>query len=154
MHPSLLLLVHSQTQSVSWQLLHIGVLREYLAFEFRNPDIAWFDLERVIDDMVLLMTLVGNDFIPHSPSLDIGEGHIQLLFGMYKKLLPSFGGYVVDAGMVDFGRLESICRAVGEYEDEIFSERDVNEAAFERKRERRDRKGFGNSSTPAQIGTY
>ena len=84
--------VTRQTQHVTWQLLHISILREYISMSFANPALPWWDLERILDDMVLMLALVGNDFIPHSPSLDIGEGHIALLFELYQKLLPEMGG--------------------------------------------------------------
>lgn len=32
-----------------------------------------FDLERVIDDWILIGFLVGNDFIPHLPNLHIHQ---------------------------------------------------------------------------------
>ena len=38
---------------------------------------AWSG-ERAVDDFVLLTCVCGNDFIPHLPSLDIGDGAIDL----------------------------------------------------------------------------
>ncbi|KXJ17198.1 5'-3' exoribonuclease 2 [Exaiptasia diaphana] len=36
-----------------------------------------YDLERVIDDWILMGFLVGNDFIPHLPHMHIKQGHCQ-----------------------------------------------------------------------------
>jgi 5'-3' exoribonuclease 1 len=63
-----------------WQLLHICMLRDYLHLEFQTlePDIEEsgfaYDLERIVDDFVLLCYFVGNDFLPHLPTLDINTG--------------------------------------------------------------------------------
>ena len=38
-----------------------------------------WDLERLINDFVLVCALVGNDFLPHLPSLDISNGALDLL---------------------------------------------------------------------------
>ena len=50
------------------------------------------DLERVIDDFVFMTFLVGNDFLPHLPSLDISEGAFDRLFRTYKVTSSSSGG--------------------------------------------------------------
>jgi 5'-3' exonuclease len=43
-----------------------------------------YDGERVIDDFVLLTVMCGNDFVPHLPSLDIGEGAMDTLLKYYR----------------------------------------------------------------------
>ena len=59
-------------------------------------------LERVIDDFVFLTFLVGNDFLPHMPSLDIGEEAFALLFGIYRELYPLWRGeYLTRDGSID-----------------------------------------------------
>ena len=73
-------------------LLHVGLLREYLDQEFRGIADALpfeYDCERVVDDFVLLSMLVGNDFLPPLPTLDIAEGALNTLFATYRELLPS-----------------------------------------------------------------
>ena len=47
-----------------------------------------FDLERLINDFILVCALVGNDFLPHLPALDIYDGALDLLLAMYKEQLP------------------------------------------------------------------
>lgn len=43
------------------------------------------------DDWVLLLYLVGNDFIPHLPNLHIDKGGLPMLFTAYKQMLASPG---------------------------------------------------------------
>src|ERR1700685_3671835 len=58
--------------------LHVNILREYLEAEMFVPGMSFqFDLERAIDDWVFMCFFVGNDFLPHLPSLDIRENAID-----------------------------------------------------------------------------
>jgi len=76
-----------------------------------------FDLERVIDDWVFLVMLVGNDFLPHLPSLDIGEGALDVLFSLYKTLLPTLGDYLVAENAPHWDRVESVLQRLGNIEE-------------------------------------
>jgi 5'-3' exoribonuclease 2 len=84
------------------QCLHINILREYLSVEFSSltQTVTSFpyNFEKVIDDFVFLCFFVGNDFLPHLPSLDIRDGAIDFLLEVYKDLLPSMGDYITGEG--------------------------------------------------------
>lgn len=49
---------------------------------------------------------VGNDFLPHIPTLSIREGGIDALLFLYKKCLPLFGGYLTENGEINIMRID------------------------------------------------
>lgn len=51
-----------------------------------------YDIERIIDDWILMGFLVGNDFIPHLPHLHINHDALPLLYRTYMAILPELGG--------------------------------------------------------------
>ncbi len=105
-------------------LYQVGLMREYLDLEFRVIKTPFeYNLERIVDDFVFLAMLVGNDFLPHLPSLDIAEGALNMLFDTYKELLPQMGGYLNNAGEVDVQRLEVFLRKIASHEETILRER-------------------------------
>lgn len=108
-------------------MCRIPVLREYLAAEFSCFAGALpfgFDFERVVDDFVFLCFFVGNDFLPHLPTLDIRDGAIDFLYNVYKRILPSLGGYLTEpGGRVNLENVDVILAEVGAIEDEVFKRR-------------------------------
>ncbi|KAK5128119.1 hypothetical protein LTR08_004190 [Meristemomyces frigidus] len=104
--------------------LHVSVLREYLAVEMSVPGQPFrFDLERALDDWVFMCFFVGNDFLPHLPSLDIREDGIDTLIAIWRDNIPVMGGYVTKDGHVDLARAQTILEGLAKQEDAIFKRR-------------------------------
>jgi 5'-3' exoribonuclease 2 len=104
--------------------LDVAVLREYLAIELNLPNLPFaFDLERALDDWVFLIFFVGNDFLPHLPSLEIREGAIDTLLKIWKDELPRMGGYLTEHGTANKANVQIMLEGLAKREDEIFRRR-------------------------------
>uniref|UniRef100_A0A8C4F895 5'-3' exoribonuclease n=1 Tax=Dicentrarchus labrax TaxID=13489 RepID=A0A8C4F895_DICLA len=111
--------------------IRLCVLREYLARELTMASLPFpFDFERSIDDWVFMCFFVGNDFLPHLPSLEIREGAIDRLVNIYKDVVHKTGGYLTENGFVNLERVELIMQAVGVAEDNIFKKRKEDDVRF------------------------
>jgi 5'-3' exoribonuclease 1 len=117
-------------KSDTFQLLHLSVLRNYLQYEFQESyEKAGIpmDLEMVIDDFVLMCMLVGNDFIPHLPSMDIGEGGLDVMIELYKEVVPKRHGYFTDGmGGIRWSSFQILLARLSQIEPEIFEKRDAD----------------------------
>ncbi|CAI2324874.1 unnamed protein product [Caenorhabditis sp. 36 PRJEB53466] len=124
--------------------LRIPVLREYLEKELYMPNLPFeFNVERALDDWVFLCFFVGNDFLPHLPSLEIREGAIDRLIKLYKDMVYQMRGYLTKDGIPAMDRVEMIMSGLGKVEDEIFKRRQQQEERF-RENEKAKKARFGN----------
>eukprot|EP00668_Euglena_longa_P031704 GGOE01040947.1.p1 GENE.GGOE01040947.1~~GGOE01040947.1.p1 ORF type:complete len:922 (-),score=317.41 GGOE01040947.1:157-2703(-) len=120
----------TQRRQQSWrprlQLLSIPAVRAYFDFclspildDTRLP-LELRDRERLYDDLILLFCFVGNDFLPHLPSMRIQQNALGRCLTAYGELFRSLGGYLTEHGEIHLPRLQQLLdRLVGE-----FSERD------------------------------
>lgn len=109
----------------NFYLMHLCIVREYLELEFQElkEDGALefpFDLERVIDDFILMAFFVGNDFLPNLPNLHINEGALALMFKIYKTVLPKGGGYINEGGVINMDRLAILLEELSHVEYRFF----------------------------------
>lgn len=139
-----------ENQGKPLQRVSIPILREYLANEFAEclqPGRLPFpvSLERLIDDVVFMCFFVGNDFLPHLPSLDIRDGALDYLFNVYKRVLPTMGGFITNhGGAVDLSKVDIMLAEVGAIEDHVFAMKYQNEMRQkERQRQHRERVKLG-----------
>lgn len=78
---------------------------------------------RIVDDFVFMCMLVGNDFIPNLPHLDIADGAINSMFAVYKRLVPVWGGYLTDRHRLHPDRLELFLAELSQTEMKYFHHR-------------------------------
>lgn len=126
-------------------LLRIAVLREYLSYELRVdiPNAEW-SLTRAIDDWILLCFFVGNDFLPHMPSLEIREDAIPLVTTLWKQLVCSSGVYLTCNGEVNTEKVIKLTRMLAKVESHIFRKRRINE--LNRQSKRQNHSDYGSSA--------
>lgn len=132
--------------------LHVSVLREYLEAELYVPSQPFrFDLERALDDWVFMCFFVGNDFLPHLPSLDIRENGIDTLIAIWRDNIPYMGGYVTKDGHVDFSKAQLILDGLAKQEKAIFRRRRQTEERKEANAKRRKLDENNRSSSRQSI---
>ncbi|XP_034411151.1 5'-3' exoribonuclease 1 isoform X2 [Cyclopterus lumpus] len=123
-------------EETTFHLLHLSLMREYIDYEFselRNHIGSHYDLERIIDDWILMGFLVGNDFIPHLPHLHISHDALPLLYKTYIRSLPTMGGYLNENGHLNLRNFEKYMEKLAEFDREHFSEIFVDLKWFESK---------------------
>lgn len=106
-------------------LLHLCIVREYLELEFQDlkhdGTLSFpFDMERIIDDFILMAFFVGNDFLPNLPNLHINEGALALMFEKYKGVLRRLDGYINEHGVINLDRLSVLLDELADVEHKFF----------------------------------
>ncbi len=109
----------------NFYLMHLCIVREYLELEFqelKEDGVLEFpyDMERIIDDFILMAFFVGNDFLPNLPNLHINEGALALMFKKYKEVLPRLGGYINEHGVINLERLGILLDELSDVEHRFF----------------------------------
>jgi 5'-3' exoribonuclease 2 len=123
-------------------LCKIWVLREYLHKEFVTAN--WnmvpggYDLEKVIDDFVFMCFFVGNDFLPHLPSLQIRDGALDTLCALYVTHFHAIGGWIVDGGEVDLQRMSRFSGALATTEPGLLEKHASSEEHYLQGQRRRE----------------
>lgn len=122
----------------NFYLMHLCIVREYLELEFQElkeeGTLSFpFDLERVIDDFILMAFFVGNDFLPNLPNLHINEGALALMFKVYKTVLPKGGGYINEGGVINMSRLAILLEELSHVEYRFFEAESSDSSWFKAK---------------------
>lgn len=147
----------------NFYLLHLCIVREYLEMEFQelheNGTLAFpFDLERVIDDFILMAFFVGNDFLPNLPGLHINEGALANMFKIYKSVLPKCDGYINEDGVINMPRLDKLLTELSKlelvsFESDVSDEKWFASRQMEKKLEAKNGAGHKNTRSGQLVIT-
>lgn len=130
-----------------FQFLHLSVLREYLDQWLFTENLEFeYDFERVIDDWVFLCFFVGNDFLPHLPTLEIRENALDLLTKIYKDVYPRVG-YLTSNGELLLDRVEPLVSEIAKLEDQIL----INRLRKQTEKDERDKSRKRNNKSDLEI---
>lgn len=127
-------------ENTNFYLMHLSLLREYLDLEFGSLKESLpfeYNLEKIIDDFILLAIFVGNDFLPHLPGLHIHEGALTLMFGIYKRVLVKAGGYINEEGTINLPRLQMVFDELKDFERDQFESEFADSAFYKGKQARK-----------------
>ncbi|CAK9827029.1 5'-3' exoribonuclease 1 [Anthophora retusa] len=106
-------------------LFHLSLLRDYINHEFssiREKLSFPYELEKIIDDWILMGFLIGNDFIPHLPNLHIEHGALSVLYQVYMDVLPTLDGYLNEMGTLRLDRFEKFMERLSHFDLMHFSD--------------------------------
>ena len=115
-----------------FEILEVGCLREMIELQFDGifdvPDDASKEQrdernERFVDDFVFACMLIGNDFLPQIPHLDILDGSLDLSFMTYQAIAPMMKGFITDKNQIHLPRFELLARALAAHEFKYFLRR-------------------------------
>ncbi|XP_018025954.1 5'-3' exoribonuclease 1-like, partial [Hyalella azteca] len=114
------------TEETTYLWLHLSLLREYINHDFEDISHKLsfkYDLERIIDDWVFMLFVLGNDFIPRLPIMHIDNDVLPELFDAYKSVMPELDGYLNEAGILNLPRFQKFMAKLAKFDYEKFLER-------------------------------
>lgn len=125
-------------------LLHISLVRDYLEEEFSTlgDEISFeYDFERILDDFVLILYVIGNDFLPNLPDLHLNKGAFPLLLHTFKEAMRRTDGYLNEKGKINLKRLSTWLDILSIFELENFEEGAIDVEWFNKQLDNVSRKG-------------
>lgn len=79
-----------------FEVIHFETLRQYLRMEFAEcqSEMSFeYDMDHICDDWVVLMTLIGNDYVPGLPNFHADHNVLTIIYDAYKTVLKTSNGW-------------------------------------------------------------
>ncbi|QLL34535.1 hypothetical protein HG536_0G03970 [Torulaspora globosa] len=121
--------VAKSLESQNFYLLHISLLREYMQLEFQEiaDELQFeYDFERILDDFILVMFVIGNDFLPNLADLHLNKGAFPVLLQTFKEALLHLDGYMNEHGEINLKRLGVWLEYLSQFELTNFEQSDID----------------------------
>jgi 5'-3' exonuclease len=104
-------------------IIDIPLFAVKLAQDMINKDnISDITKNKLIKDYVFLCFLLGNDFMPHFPSLNIRTNGIDILLNIYNKVNENGKDYLINNNSINWKSLRKIVEILSSIEENLFKE--------------------------------
>lgn len=103
-----------------------------------------YNINRIIDDFLLIFFFVGNDFLPRVYCFDIRQGTVEVLIDSFKEFLKNTKSYVSDCGKINWESFSNLMLLLSKFEI-IALERRADEMKAELKSNELDDASLRNS---------
>ncbi|CAD27049.1 RIBONUCLEIC TRAFFICKING PROTEIN 1 (5'3'exoribonuclease) [Encephalitozoon cuniculi GB-M1] len=100
--------------------VNISELRTRLIREFRRHTAQRFSEERILDDWIFLCFLLGNDFVPPIPCLDIRFHSIETITEIMMKSFSEMKSYITCNKMINYQALRNFYAILASKEDGLY----------------------------------
>lgn len=124
---------HCDPFKTDFQLLHLSILRNYIYNEFcdlKDKMKIEFNIEKIIDDWILINFSIGNDFLPHVPKFHILKGGIQILYDTYKEVIVHMDGYINQDGQLNLKRYKVFLEKLAQQDVMLYDPNSDNSKYF------------------------
>lgn len=94
-----------------------------------------YNFERILDDFILVMFVIGNDFLPNLPDLHLNKGAFPVLLQTFKEALLHTDGYINEHGKINLKRLGVWLNYLSQFELLNFEKDDIDVEWFNKQLE-------------------
>ena len=81
-----------------------------------------YTVQKIINDLVLLMAFVGNDFLPNEFCFVLKDSHLDALFKQYRHYLLEHEQCINDEGTIDWANVSRLLKLAKSFEANMISE--------------------------------
>lgn len=114
---------HRESTEVEMELLYVNLIREYMNLEFKRDAHKYklhaFDIERIIDDFILIAFFIGNDFLHQLYCMNTKKGNFDQIIGILKETLPTLNDYLSNKGEINWSNFLVFLRQIEKLEVEM-----------------------------------
>lgn len=100
---------------MDFYLVDIGLFRTFLHLQLSVENC---NINSLIDDFILICFLVGNDFLPHQPTIEILTQGIEIMFLIYEKVFKK-GGHLTRGNEINWVAVSNFFNELGKMEGDL-----------------------------------
>ncbi|CAD8069108.1 unnamed protein product [Paramecium sonneborni] len=111
-------------EQIKFELINLQIVKEYLDLEYQKINMKiTYNIDRIIDDFLLLFFLIGNDFLPRVYCFDIKQGTVELLIQTFKQFLEQCDDYVTEDGWINWKSMSLLVKLLSVFEIKAIEKR-------------------------------